>query len=114
MNVHPTASGTEFQQQTNQPRQQQQQAQGPGAGETTTQSAKAVGWFTEPFLRAAIAIIGGVLLLVVVALGRMAGVDTFSIIGSILGTEIAQWGAVAVFAILLGVAASKSWTFVGQ
>lgn len=101
------------QQQTNQPRQQpQQQAQGAGAGETTAQSAKAVSWFTETFLRAAIAIIGVVLLLV--ALGQMAGVDTFSIIGSVLGTEIAQWGAVAVFAILLVVAASKSWSFVGQ
>lgn len=71
-----------------------------------------VSWFTETFLRAAIAVVGLVLLLV--ALGQIAGVDTFSIIGSILGSNIAQWGAVALFGLLLILAASKRWRFVGQ
>lgn len=104
-------------QQQGQPQQQEQpQQQGQSqreAGQTaTTQGSKAVSWFTETFLRAGIALIGVVLLLV--AVGQMAGVDTFSIIGSILSSNLAQWGAVAIFGILLVIAASKSWTFVSQ
>lgn len=94
--------------QQRQPQQQQSDAPQDAAAHGT----KAVSWFTETFLRAAIALIGVVLLLV--AVGQMAGVDTFSIIGSILASDLAQWGAVALFGLLLVVAASKSWTFVSQ
>lgn len=99
--------------QQRQPQQQQQHQQQPDAPQNgAVQGTKAVSWFTETFLRAAIALIGVVLLLV--AVGQMAGVDTFSIIGSILASDLAQWGAVALFGLLLVVAASKSWTFVSQ
>lgn len=103
--------GTQQQQSQQQPQQQSQQP-GDTTPAATTKGSKAVSWFTETFLRAGIAIIGVVLLLV--AVGQMAGVDTFSIVGSILSSNLAQWAAVAIFGLLLVVAASKSWTFVAR
>lgn len=68
-----------------------------------------VDWFTETFLRASIALLGVLLLLF--ALGQIAGVDMIGGLADLLGTEIVQWTLVAVFALLLIVAAGKSWDF---
>lgn len=80
--------------------------------EQPSRGEQLVGWFTETMLRAAVAIVGLVLLLV--ALGQMVGVDTIGLIGDALSTPVVQWGLVAVFALLLIVAAGKKWDFTSR
>ena len=82
-------------------------ASGQQTGDGPPDSSGLVNWFTETFLRAAVAILG--LLLLLVALGQIAGVDMIGALGDLLATEVFQWVLVAVFALLLIVAASKSW-----
>lgn len=69
--------------------------------------SRLVTWFTETVLRTGLAAVGLVLLLV--ATGQIAGVDTFAVLADVFTTEVARWGAVAVFALLLIVAAGKRW-----
>lgn len=79
------------------------------AGDRGSDTTGLVDWFTETFLRASIALLGVLLLLF--ALGQIAGVDMIGGLADLLATEIVQWTLVAVFALLLIVAAGKSWDF---
>lgn len=91
-------AGDPDQQTDGQPSQSQQ------AGESRT---GVVDWVTETFLRTAVAVLG--LLLLLFALGQIAGFDTIGALADLLSTEVVQWTLVAVFALLLIVVASKNW-----
>lgn len=84
-----------------------QQAGGQPAGDRTTQGAGLVDWVTETFLRTAVAILGVLLLLF--AVGQIAGFDTIGALADLLSNEVVQWMLVAVFALLLIIIASKNW-----
>lgn len=87
-------------------REQESRRTGDTRSETTA-GERLLGWFTETLLRVALAVIGLVLLLV--ALGQMVGVDTIGLLSDALASEVVQWALVAVFALLLIVAATKRW-----
>jgi len=76
------------------------------------QGERLLRWFTETMLRLAVAGIGVALLLL--ALGQIVGVDLYSIVLDFLQSSIGQWSVVAIFAVLLILAASKRWNLVGS
>jgi hypothetical protein len=124
----PTQSGTG--QQNQQPAQQGGQNQQPArngqqnqqtrqqqAGRQATEQERDTGeriasWFTETFVRTAVALFGVALLLL--ALGQIVGVNLLSIVGDFLVSGIGAWIVIAFFAMLLIVAASKSWSISNQ
>jgi len=66
-----------------------------------------VGWATETVLRLIVALVGVVLLLF--ALGRIVGINLYSMLLDLLQSEAGRWSIVAVFAVLLILAASGRW-----
>lgn len=103
----PAQSGQPTQQQSGgtgqqqQPQQQQPPETDPDAGK------QVASWFTETLVRTAVAVFGVVLVLL--ALGQLAGVDLLSIVGDVLTSSIGAWLLLAFFGLLLVVAASKTW-----
>jgi hypothetical protein len=68
---------------------------------------RVAGWFTETLVRAGVAVFGVALLLF--ALGRLVGVDLLETVVDVLASSTGAWVIIAFFAMLLIVAASKSW-----
>jgi hypothetical protein len=60
---------------------------------------EAAGWFAMSALRIGLALIGLVVLLV--ALGQIAGVDFIGMLADVLATSIGRWIAVAVLALVI-------------
>jgi hypothetical protein len=60
---------------------------------------EAAGWFARSTLRIGLALIGVVVL--IVALGQIAGVDFFGMIADVLATSIGRWIAVAALALVI-------------
>lgn len=56
-------------------------------------------WLTAPVIRAALGVLGVVLLLY--ALGRAVGVDLLGVLLDALATRVGRWLLVALFAVLL-------------
>ncbi|SEP28123.1 hypothetical protein SAMN04487948_13222 [Halogranum amylolyticum] len=92
--------------QTNPRRNQQPQSRQRDTGE------QIASWFTETIVRTAVAVFGVALLLL--ALGQLVGVDLLSSVVEFLASGIGVWLAIAFFAVLLIVAASKSWNISRQ
>lgn len=90
-------AGTQAQGQGASGRQQQQQ-------DTAEQLA---GWFTEKLVRVVAVLIGLVMLLF--ALGQIAGVDLLSTVGDFITSSIGGYVIIAFFALLIIVAATKDW-----
>jgi hypothetical protein len=102
------AQGTQQNQpaQGNQQQNQQAQSQQRDTGE------QVASWFTETIVRTAVAVFGVALLLL--ALGQLVGVNLLSTVGEFLASGIGVWLVIAFFAMLLIVAASKSWNISRQ
>lgn len=98
------AQGNQAQNQQAQNQQAQSQQR-----DTTEQVAS---WFTETLVRTAVAVFGVALLLL--ALGQLVGVNLLSIVGEFLASGVGVWLIIAFFAMLLIVAASKSWNISRQ
>lgn len=92
---------------TGQPQQGQQGQQPSRSGQDPDAGEEVASWFTETLLRTAVAVFGVVLVLL--ALGQIAGVDLLSIVGDFLTSSIGMWLLIAFFGLLLVVAASKTW-----
>jgi FtsH-binding integral membrane protein len=98
--------------------QQSQPAQGNQAQNRQAQSQQrdtaeqVASWFTETLVRTAVAVFGVALLLL--ALGQLVGVNLLSIVGEFLASGVGVWLVIAFFAMLLIVAASKSWNISRQ
>lgn len=90
-----------------------QQSQGPGSkpGQRTA-GERITSWFTETILRSAVAVFG--VILVLLALGQLAGVDLLGILGEFLTSSVGVYLLIAFFGVLLLVAASKSWNISDQ
>lgn len=69
-------------------------------------------WFTETLVRTAVAVFGVALLLL--ALGQLVGVNLLSTVAEFLASSVGVWLVIAFFAMLLIVAASKSWNISRQ
>ena len=97
---------------------QQNPAQGNQAQNQQAQSQQrdtaeqVASWFTETLVRTAVAVFGVALLLL--ALGQLVGVNLLSIVGEFLASGVGVWLIIAFFAMLLIVAASKSWNISRQ
>lgn len=92
---------------------QNQQAQNQQAQSQQRDTAEQVAsWFTETLVRTAVAVFGVALLLL--ALGQLVGVNLLSIVGEFLASGVGVWLIIAFFAMLLIVAASKSWNISRQ
>lgn len=74
----------------------------PGRGE------RVAGWLTETVVRSLVALLGVALLLF--ALGQLVGVDLLEIVGGFLTSSVGTWLVVAAFALILILAASRSWS----
>lgn len=100
----------------NQPAQgtQNQPAQGTQQNQQRQRDTgeQVASWFTETIVRTAVAVFGVALLLL--ALGQLAGVELLSTVVEFLASGIGVWLVVAFFAMLLIVAASKSWNISRQ
>ncbi|EJN57255.1 hypothetical protein [Halogranum rubrum] len=104
--------------QQNPQRSQGQPAQGnnrqnqqPQAQQRDT-SEEVASWFTETLVRTAVAVFGVALLLL--ALGQLVGVNLLSTVAEFLASSVGVWLVIAFFAMLLIVAASKSWNISRQ
>jgi Ca2+-dependent lipid-binding protein len=97
--------------QQNQPAQGAQQSQQAQSRQRDT-GEQVASWFTETIVRTAVAVFGVALLLL--ALGQLAGVELLSTVVEFLASGIGVWLVVAFFAMLLIVAASKSWNISRQ
>lgn len=102
-------------QQSGQTQQNQQATQSQQAAESGQQpdtSEQIASWFTETFVRTAVAVFG--VALVLLGLGQIAGIELLSIVGDFITSSVGAWLFIAFFGMLLVVAASKSWSISNQ
>lgn len=93
-------------QQGQQPRQGQQTDRSDGTT-AQTRGERMAGWFTETLVRGVVAIFGLALLLF--ALGQLLNADLLEIVTDFLTSSVGVWLVIAFFALLLIIAAGKSW-----
>lgn len=118
---------TQHSQQTNQAAQteqspqtqQTQPSQGSPQGQPNQQprqqrdtAEQVTSWFTETLVRTGVAVFGVALLLL--ALGQLVGVNLLETVAGFLASGFGVWLVIAFFAMLLIVAASKSWNISRQ
>ncbi|PSP62762.1 hypothetical protein BRC77_08995 [Halobacteriales archaeon QH_8_64_26] len=78
-------------------RDQRSRADG-GAG-AANRGAGVTEWFASTALRAALAVVGVVVLLF--ALGQLVGIDLLGLAAEALSSELGRWSLIAVFGLLL-------------
>lgn len=74
----------------------------------TGSAERVTSWVTETVVRSLVVLFG--VLLVLLALGEIAGVPLIEMIGDFLTSSVGQWTIIGAFGLLLIVIATKRWT----